>query len=60
MLVKNKLLKLKLLIVGDGPLKNQLKKFVKKLKLKDIVFYSWTNKPLKLLRKANIFLFSSN
>jgi len=48
-------------LIGDGPLKNKLKKLVKELALEDKVLFLGVKKDIyKYLAKANCFVFSSN
>jgi len=50
----------KLFIIGDGPLKNQLRNLIKKYDLVDHVFLLGLRKnPYKYLAKSNIFVLSS-
>lgn len=59
-IINKKMSKLRLYIVGDGPLKKTLKILVKRLKLKNIFFLGWKNNLSKIMKKSNLFLFSSN
>ena len=49
------------LIVGDGFMRNQLKKFVKDSELKNIKFYPFKNQNelKKIYRSADVFIMSS-
>lgn len=50
-----------LMIVGDGPLKNDLKELVYELGIeKTVTFIGWENNTSHLLRKADIFILSSH
>jgi len=53
-------LKLKLLILGDGVLKKKMKIFTEKIKLREVKFLGWINNPLNFIKKADIFVLSSN
>lgn len=58
-LLKDKLSYTRLWIVGDGPLKPELKLLVNHLGLKDVKFFGWVDNPLKIMRYSDIFVFSS-
>lgn len=50
-----------LVIIGDGPLKLKLKKIVSELKINiNVKFTGWVNNVFPYLKKADIFVFSSN
>lgn len=52
--------KSKLLLVGDGPKKSNLKKITKKIKLtKKVMFLGWSKKVNYLLKKSDLFVLSS-
>ena len=48
-------------IIGDGPLKNFLQNYVKRIKIEDKIFFLGRQyNPYKFLSKADCFVFSSN
>ena len=58
--VKNHLPNSKLIIIGDGPLRNELKQLIEKLALKDDVLLMGLRKnPYKYMANSDIFVFSS-
>lgn len=58
--VKNELSQSELWIVGDGPLKNNLKRFIQKLKLeKSVKFFGWIRNVIIYIKMADIFVLSS-
>lgn len=59
-LVKKRLGFIKLFVIGDGPQRNRLERFVKRLELRDIKFFNWINNPIKILKQSDIFVLSSN
>jgi glycosyltransferase involved in cell wall biosynthesis len=58
--VKDHLPNSKLIIIGDGPLRNELEQLIEKLALKDhIILLGLVKNPYKYLAKSDIFVFSS-
>jgi glycosyltransferase involved in cell wall biosynthesis len=58
--VKNKIKNVKLVILGQGPQKSNLKKLVKKLKIEnDVYFLGWQKNPFKFLANSKVFVLSS-
>lgn len=59
-LVNSELPASKLLVIGEGMLKNRLKELVKSLKLqKNVIFLGWKKNVFPYLRKSDIFVLSS-
>jgi len=60
LIVKNHLPNSKLIIIGDGPLRNELEQLIEKLALKDEVLLMGLRKnPYKYMAKSDIFVLSS-
>ena len=58
--VKDHLPNSKLIIIGDGPLRNELEQQIEKLTLKDhVILLGLVKNPYKYMAKSDIFVFSS-
>jgi len=58
--VKLKIPKSQLWLVGDGPQIQKLQNYVKKNKISDVKFLGWRQNLEKIYQKASIFIFSSH
>lgn len=60
-IVKSKIPNVKLIIIGDGPLKNEIKALINKLNLKeDILLIGFQKNPFKYIGLSDIFILSSS
>ena len=56
----NKNISCKLVICGEGPLREKLERLAKELHIEEKVLFSgWCNNPYKYMKKSNIFVFPS-
>ncbi|HHH52048.1 MAG TPA: glycosyltransferase family 4 protein [Bacteroidetes bacterium] len=58
--INSKFPNIKLVIVGEGELKSQLKELTKDIGIeKSVIFYGYSNSPFELIKKAKFFVLSS-
>jgi len=60
-IIKDKFKNAKLMLIGDGPLKNKVKGYANKLKVSSSIFFlGWKNNVFPYLKNSDIFVYSSH